>query len=69
MLMIAAKTGGPLHLETIEEVDKELADVIKNFERAVNVEALLVARRLGKHQLFQTGESSIPLVSDRARRT
>ena len=69
MLIIAAKTGEPLHLETIEEVDKELTDVIKKFERAVNVEALLVARRLGKHQLSQSGESSISLASCRARRT
>ena len=67
MLIIAAKTGGPAHLETIEEVDKELTKVIEDFDRAVNVEALLLARRIGEHGLFDSDDSLISLALRRAR--
>ena len=69
MLIIAAKTGGPAYLETIEEVDKELTKVIEDFDRAVNVEALLLARRIGEHGLFESDDSSISLALRRASRT
>ena len=55
--MIAAKMGGPAHLEKIEEVDKELTKVIEDFDLAVNTEALLLARALGKHGCSQSGDS------------
>ena len=67
--MIAAKTGGPPDLETIQEMGESLTKVIEDFDRAVNVEALLLARRLGKHRFSQSGDSSISSVSCRARRT
>ena len=66
MLIIAAKTGGSGHLETIEEVDKELTKVIEDFDRAVTVEALLLARRIGKHRLFESNDSLISFLSRRA---
>ena len=49
MLMIAARTmGGPAHLETTEELDKDLTKVIRDFDRAVDVEALRLAKKSGK---------------------
>ena len=67
--MIAARTGMPNHLDVIEEVDKELTKVIEDFDRAVSVEALLLARRMGKHRVSESGDSSISLVSRRTSRT
>ena len=55
--MIAAKTGGTAHLGAIEEVDKELTKVIEDFDRAVNVETLLLTRRLGKCRFSESGDS------------
>ena len=37
----------------MKEMDEELADVIKDFLNAVNVEALRLARRIGRHSLSQ----------------
>jgi hypothetical protein len=36
----------------------ELTKVIEDFDRAVNVEALRLAKETGKQELFQSGESS-----------
>ena len=44
-------------------MDRELTKVIEDFDRAVNVEALRLAKETGKHALFQSGESSIILSS------
>jgi len=56
--MIAARTvGGQVHPEAIEEMDRELTRVIEDFDRAVNVEALRLAKETGKHSLSQSGES------------
>ena len=42
--MNAASTiGGPAYPEMIEEMDRELTEVINDFDRAVNVEALHLA--------------------------
>src|SRR5258706_16232118 len=42
--MIAARTiGGPAYPEMIEEVDRELTEVIEDFDRAMNFEALRLA--------------------------
>ena len=50
--MIAERTlSGLVHPERIEEMDRELTKVIEDFDRAVNVEALRLAketRRLAK---------------------
>jgi len=39
----------------IEEMDKELSEVIEDFDRAVNVEALRLAKRGGKHPFSRSG--------------
>ena len=41
--------GGPVRPEVIEEMDRELTKVIEDFDRAVNVEALRLAKETGKH--------------------
>ena len=49
MLMIAARTiGGPSYPEMIEEMDKELTNVIEDFDRAMNFEALCLANETSK---------------------
>ena len=53
--MIAERTGAALFAskdkDSMKEMDEELADVIKDFLNAVNVEALRLARRIGRHPL------------------
>ena len=47
--MIAARTsGGPAYPEMIEEMDRELSNVIEDFDRAVYVEALRLANMSSK---------------------
>ena len=50
--MVAERTGAALlsskDKDSIKEMDEELASVIKHFLNAVNVEALRLARRLGR---------------------
>ena len=49
MLMIAARTsGGPAYHEMIEEVDRDLSNVIEDFDRGVYVEALRLANESSK---------------------
>jgi len=49
VLMITARTlANP---EKIEEMDKELTRVIEDFIHAVDVEALRLAKKIGKHVL------------------
>ena len=67
LLMIAERTlGGLVHPEKIEETDKELPEVIEDFDRAVNVVALRLANGTSKHKLFSHGDSPISIVSCRA---
>ena len=48
--MIAARIGGrPTHPEVIEEMERELAKVIEDFDLAVNVEALHLTKATGKY--------------------
>ena len=50
VLMITARTvGGLAHPEKIEEMDKELTKVIEDFNHAVDVEALRLAKKNGKN--------------------
>ena len=42
-------TGGPAYWEKIEEMDMELTEVIEDLVRAVDVEALRLAKETGKH--------------------
>ena len=51
--MIAERTmSGLVHPERIEEMDKELTKVIEDFDRAMNVEALRLAKGTSKHPLI-----------------
>jgi len=53
LLMIAERTlGGLVRPEKIEEMEEELTKVIEDFDRAVNVEALRVAKETSKQGLF-----------------
>jgi len=45
--------GGLVHPQMIGEIDKELTRVIEDFDRAVNVEALRLAKETGTHSLSQ----------------
>ena len=55
ILTIAERTlSGLVHPERIEEMDKELAKVIEDFDRAMNVEALRLAKGTSKHSLIST---------------
>ena len=50
MLTIAARTvGGLRDSSTIEEIEGDLAKVIEDFDRAVNVEALRRIKDMGEH--------------------
>ena len=49
--MIAARTiGGPAYTKMIEDMDKELSNIIEDFDRAVNVEALRETSKLSISQ-------------------
>ncbi len=52
VLMIAARiAGGLAHPEVIEEMERDLAKVIEDFELAVNVEALHLTKATGKYSV------------------
>ena len=54
VLMVAERTfGGLIHGETIEDMGRKLARVIEDFDRALNIEALRLAKKRGKHSLSQ----------------
>jgi len=46
--------GGLVRPEKIEEMDEELTKVIEDFDRAVNVEALRLAKESSKQTLFSS---------------
>ena len=52
VLMITART--PANPEKIEEMDKELTKVIEDFNHAVDVETLRLAKKNGKPVLAPT---------------
>ena len=62
MLTIAERTlSGLAHPQKVEEMDRELTKVIEDFDRAINVEALLlaketrrVAKETRKHSFIST---------------
>ena len=47
-MITARMIGGPMYLEVIEEIDKELTKVIEDFDRALYVEALRLASETSK---------------------
>jgi hypothetical protein len=68
MLMVAGRTAGGLaHPPTIEEMETELTEVIENFDRGVDVEALRLAKETGKRRLSQSGAGPFSVVLCRAR--
>ena len=72
ILMIAEGTGAALiyseDKEMLEKMDKELAKVIEDFLRAVDVEALRLASRNGKHSWSQYSASPFSVDLCRASR-
>ena len=67
VLMTAARTVGGLdYPEMIEEMDGELTKVIGEFDRAVDVEALRLAKKNGA-SFSHSGRSMFTIVSRRAR--
>ena len=73
MLMIAERTGDALiyskDKEMLEEMDRELANVIEDFLRGVDVEVLRLAKRNGKHSLSQYCAGPFSVAFCRASRT
>ena len=56
--MIAERTlGGLVRPEKIEEMDEELTKVIEDFDRAVNVETLRLAKEASK-QMLETSKQT-----------
>ena len=56
--MIAARTiGGPVYPEMIEEMETELTEVIEDFDRTMNFEALRLANETSKLSFSQSVDS------------
>ena len=56
--MIAARTiGGPAYPKMLEEMVRELNNVIEDFDRALNVETLRVANDASKLSVSQLVDS------------
>ena len=69
MLMITARMiGGPLYLVMIEEMDKELTKIIKDFDCALNFEALHIANETSKLSFSQSINSRSSGIWCRMRR-
>ena len=66
-MITAGTVGGPAYLEAIEEMERDLTKAIEDFDRAVDVEALCLAKKSGKRAPFQSGNSSLSVVSYRAK--
>ena len=57
-MIVAARTvGGLAYPAKMEEIDKELRMVIEEFDRAVDVDALRLAKNAGTGLLFRPGGS------------
>jgi hypothetical protein len=71
MLMIAERAGNALiyskDKEEMDEMGDELANVIEDFLRAVDVEALRLVKGIGKHTLSQHRVSPFSVALCRAR--
>ena len=56
--MVTVRTiGGPSYSEAIEEMDKELMEIIEDFDRAMNFEALRLANETSKLSFFYPVDS------------
>jgi hypothetical protein len=71
VLIIAERTGDALvyskDKEMMEEMDGDLANIIEDFLRAVDVEALRLAKRIGEHTWSQYRVSPFSVALRRAR--
>ena len=68
MLMTVARTVSGLdYPEMIEEMGRELTKVIEEFDRAVDVEALRLAKKSGAYSFSHFGYSTFTVFSRRAR--
>ena len=71
VLMIAERTGDAViyskEKEMFEKMDRELANVIEDFLRAVDVEALRIARTSGKYSYSQYSVGLFSIAFCRAR--
>ena len=57
-LRVTARTiGSPAYTEKIEEMDRELTEVIEDFDRAMNVETLRLANETSKLSFTQPVDS------------
>ena len=56
-MIIARAVGGSVYPEKIEEMDRGLSRVIEDFNHAVDVEALRLAKRNGKQLLPLLGHN------------
>ena len=65
-MVIVKMSAGLGYQEMIEEIDKELTKVIEDFERAMNGEALRLAKETGKRPSSQNDDSEISVASCRA---
>ena len=56
--MVAVRTiGGPSYSEAIDEMDRELMEIIEDFDCAMNFEALRLANETSKLSFFQPVDS------------
>ena len=51
--------GGSAYLEAIEEMERDLTKVIEDFDRAVDVEALCQAKKIGKSSHSQSSDGFV----------
>ena len=56
------KVGGPAYLETIKEMERDLIKVIKDFDHAVDVEAICLVKKSGRRSLSQSSDTSFSVV-------
>ncbi len=56
-MVIARTIGGPTYPKMIEEMDGELNNIIEDFDRAMNFEALRLANEISKLLFFQSVDS------------
>ena len=48
---------GLVYPDKIEDMERELTEVIEDFDRAVHVEALRLAKQAGEHSSTRSGDS------------
>ena len=67
LTIVARVVVGLVRPKTIDELDGELTKVIDDFDRAVNVEALRLAKEAGTYSLSPSDDRSCSVVPCRPR--